>query len=294
VDWVELPADVKRHYPWPGARLTLSTGHSLHYLDEGEGEPLLMVHGNPTWSFYWRTLVQGLSDRFRCVVPDHLGAGLSDMPEDYPYRLDDHIRNLVELIDHLDLRGVTLMVHDWGGPTGFGAAVERPDRIARVVVFNTAVFHGPVPLSIRACRLPLVGDVLVRGLNGFARAAMIRATADRARFRDGVAAGYLAPYGGWAHRVGHLGFVRDIPIEANHPTRAWIDRLTKEVPERFGDRPAQIYWGAQDFVFTDWFLDRWRGLLPQAEVTRYADVGHWVVEDAHERILPKLRGFLGA
>lgn len=294
MDWVELPADVKRHYPWPGAHLTLSTGHRLHYLDEGKGEPLLMVHGNPTWSFYWRTLVQGLSDRFRCVAPDHLGAGLSDMPEDYPYHLDDHVRNLVELLDHLDLRGVTLMVHDWGGPIGFGAAVERPDRIARLVVFNTAVFHGPVPLSIRACRLPLVGDVLVRGLNGFARAAMIRATAHRARFRDGVAAGYLAPYGAWASRVGHLGFVRDIPIEANHPTRAWIDRLTKEVPARFGDRPAQIYWGPRDFVFTDAFLDRWRELLPRAEVTRYADAGHWVVEDAHERILPKLRPFLGA
>lgn len=303
MDWVELPADVKRHYPWPGAHLTLSTGHRLHYLDEGAGPPLLMVHGNPTWSFYWRRLVTQFSGAHRCVVPDHLGAGLSDMPEssgrsrasgaaNFSYRLADHVRNLVELIDHLDLRDVTLLVHDWGGPVGFGAALERPERIARLVVFNTAVFQGPVPLSIRACRVPVLGDWLVRGMNGFARAAMIRATGHRERFADGVGRGYLAPYGSWATRVGHLGFVRDIPIEAGHPTGPLIERLTTEVPRVFADRPSVLIWGPQDFVFTDAFLERWKGLLPRAEVHRFADAGHWVVEDAHERIVPILESFL--
>ena len=102
MNFAELPEEVRRHYPWPGERLKLSNGHALHYLDTGKGEPLLMVHGNPTWSFYYRTLVAGLEDSYRCVVPDHLGAGLSDKPQDWTYRLADHVANLVELIDHLD------------------------------------------------------------------------------------------------------------------------------------------------------------------------------------------------
>jgi cis-3-alkyl-4-acyloxetan-2-one decarboxylase len=290
--WSDLPAEVQRHYPWPGEHLALPSGHRLHYLDEGKGEPLLMVHGNPTWSFYWRTLVQGLSDRYRCVVPDHVGAGLSDKPADWSYRLQDHIDNLVALIDHLDLRDVTLVVHDWGGPIGFGAAVARPERIARLVVFNTSVFLEHVPLSIRMARWPVTGEWLVQGLNGFLRVARLRAIGDGARMRDGVWRGYSAPYRGWSDRIGHLKFIRDIPIEADHPTRAVVERLTERVPALFRDRPALLIWGEKDFVFTPRFLDKWRELLPQAEVERYPDVSHWVVEEAHERIVPRMQAFL--
>ncbi|MEQ1564600.1 MAG: alpha/beta fold hydrolase [Myxococcota bacterium] len=288
--WAQLPEDVKRHYPWPGKHLTLSTGHKLHYLDEGQGPVLLMVHGNPTWSFYWRTLVQGLPG-YRCVVPDHLGAGLSDKPTDYPYRLDDHIRNLVELIDALDLRDVTLMVHDWGGPIGFGAAVQRSDRIKRLVVFNTSVFLEHLPLSIRLARYKGVGELLIRGFNGFVRVALIRAIGDSARMKNGVSHGYTAPYDSYDHRVGHLAFIRDIPLEEGHPSRGWIERLTESVPRLFKDVPILFLWGDQDFVFTPRFLEQWQKWFPNAEVVRFADAAHWVVEDAHERIVPRLLAF---
>ncbi|MEZ4239014.1 MAG: alpha/beta fold hydrolase [Myxococcota bacterium] len=290
--WDDLPEDVRRHYPWRGEFLTLPNGHKLHYLDEGQGPPLLMVHGNPTWSFYWRRLVAGLSDRYRCVVPDHLGAGLSDKPADWTYRLQDHIDNLVALIDHLDLRDVTLVVHDWGGPIGFGAAVARPERIARLVVFNTSVFLEHVPLSIRMGRWPVAGELLVQGLNGFLRVAKFRAIGDRDKLGDGVWRGYAAPYRRWSDRIGHLKFIRDIPVEAGHPTRAVIERLTEEVPAKLGDRPALLVWGERDFVFTPKFLERWQALLPHAEVERYPDISHWVVEEAHERILPRVTRFL--
>jgi haloalkane dehalogenase len=291
--WQDLPDEVRKHYPWPGEHLTLSTGHKLHYLDQGTGPVVLMVHGNPTWSFYWRTIVAGLADQHRCIVPDHLGAGLSDKPLDYPYRLEDHIRNLVELIDKLDLRDVTLLVHDWGGPIGFGAALERADRIARVVVFNTSVFMERVPLSIRLSRYKGVGELFIRGFNGFVWGAILRGV-DRKRMRDGVGRGYYAPYDSWDHRVGHLAFIRDIPLEEGHPTRAVIDRLTRDVPTTFADRPMLLVWGDKDFVFTPAFLEKWRAWFPNADVVRYPDAGHWVVEDAHERIVPKLREWLAA
>lgn len=290
----QLPDEVRRHYPWRGEDLVLKSGLRLHYVDVGprDGEVLLMVHGNPTWSFYWRTLVAPLSGRYRCVVPDHVGAGLSDKPEDWTYRLQDHVDNLVQLVDRLDLRKVTLVVHDWGGPIGFGMAVERPERIARLVVFNTSVFMEEVPLSIRLARMKGVGEVVVRGLNGFVRAGLLRAIGDRRRMRDGVGEGYVAPYDSWAHRIGHLKFIRDIPIEDGHPTRAVIERLTTEVPRLFAKTPTLFVWGDRDFVFTPVFLEKWRALLPHGEVHRFADAAHWVVEDAHERIVPLVEAFL--
>ncbi len=287
----DLPAAVKALYPWPGADLTLGSGHRLHYVDEGEGEPLLMVHGNPTWSFYWRTLVHGLSDRYRCVVPDHVGCGLSDKPQDWTYRLQDHIDNVVALIDHLDLQDITLVCHDWGGAIGFGAALARPDRFKRLVVFNTACFIMPVPLSIRIARLPMIGAPLVQGLNVFLRASYRWSLADRSRWADGVAEGYGAPYDSWSNRIAHLQFIRDIPVNERHPTRATIAHLDANVAS-LNDRPTVFIWGDQDFVFTPAFLENWQGRFPDAEVHRFADASHYVVEDAHERIVPLVRDFL--
>lgn len=289
-----LPADVRALYPWPGRNHTLTSGHTMHFVDEGSGEgsPMLMVHGNPTWSFYYRELVKAFAGSHRCVVPDHIGSGLSDKPQRWSYRLQDHIDNLVELIDALELSNITVVVHDWGGPIGLGAAAARRDRIGRLVVFNTSVFMEEVPLSIRACRLPGFGDLVVKGFNAAIRGAMARSLTDRGRMSRAVARGYAAPYPRWADRVGHMGFFRDIPLEPRHPTRATIARLTAEVPEAFADTPTTFLWGDQDFVFTPRFLERWLELLPHAQSHRFPDAAHWVVEDAHERIVPLMQDFV--
>ena len=153
-----------------------------------------MVHGNPTWSFYWRRLIRAFCDRFRAVVPDHLGCGLSDKPQQYPYCLQTHIDNLVSLIDQLDLQQVTLLGHDWGGPIGLGAALTRPERFWRFVLFNTGAFPPPyIPWRIRICRMPLLGCMAVHGLNLFSRAALRMAVADRHRFRTRPARGCSRP-----------------------------------------------------------------------------------------------------
>ena len=299
LQWNDLSNAVKAEYPWPGRYLnlagldTVKPGETmrLHYLDEGKGEPLLMVHGNPTWSFYWRNLVSKLSSDYRCIVPDHIGCGLSDKPQDWSYRLADHIENLSYLITALDLHDLTLVVHDWGGAIGFGAALKHPERIKRIIVFNTAVFMDDVPAEIRWVRKPYIGPLVIQGFNGFIRAGLFRAIADRNRVKGAVGEGYMAPYNSWANRYAHLAFIRDIPLEDDHPTRPVINELERRVSE-LNDKPTMFIWGEKDFVFTPAFLDRFIEKFPDAEVHRLPEAAHFVVEDAHEKIVPLMRDFL--
>ena len=154
-------------------------GRRMHYVDEGAGPAVVMLHGNPTWSFYYRELITALRDSYRVIAPDHIGCGLSDKPQDYPYTLATHIENLERLLDHLGLDDITLAMHDWGGAIGCGFAVRHPQRVGRLIVLNTAAFLGRTPWRIRMCRLPVLGPLLVRGLNGFARTATLMACKDR-------------------------------------------------------------------------------------------------------------------
>ncbi len=281
-------------YPFSSHILQLEK-FRYHYLDEGPSgsEPLLMLHGNPTWSFYYRNLILGLKDSYRCVVPDHMGMGKSDKPQDYPYTLSQHIDNLEKLVDHLKLDGITLVVHDWGGAIGMGFAVRHPGRIKRLVIFNTAAFLSlEIPLSLRLCRLPGFGAFAIRCFNAFARGAICWACKKQERMTKEVRAAYLAPYDNFANRVANLRFVQDIPMNSDSPSYAVVQHIEENL-KLFRDHPVQIIWGAHDFVFNDHFLERWQEIFPQAEVHRIEDAGHYVVEDAHEHILPLMKQFFG-
>lgn len=278
-------------YPFSSHSLQLDRLR-YHYLDEGSGENLLMLHGNPTWSFYYRNLILGLKGSYRCVVPDHMGMGKSDKPQDYPYTLSRHIDNLEKLADHLELDDITLVVHDWGGAIGMGFAVRHPDRIRRLVIFNTAAFlSSEIPLGLSLCRIPGFGAIAIRGFNVFARGAIRWACVKQERMTEEVRAGYLAPYDNFANRVANLRFVQDIPMSPDSPSYYVIQHIEENL-KLFQEHPVQIIWGAHDFVFNDHFLKRWQEIFPQAEVHRMEDAGHYVVEDAHERILPLLYEFL--
>ena len=168
----------KALYPFANHYLNRS-GLRYHYLDEGQGEPLVMLHGNPTWSFYYRNLVLGLRDAYRTIVPDHIGCGLSDKPDDsrYEYSLRQRVADLEALLDHLELRdNLTLVLHDWGGMIGMAFAHRHPERIKRLVILNTAAFPcrraSVCRLRCGWCRTPLIGPLLVRGLNAFSRGAI--------------------------------------------------------------------------------------------------------------------------
>src|SRR5690606_14034462 len=205
-------------YPFRGHFLTVEQ-EQLHYLDEGSGDPVLMLHGNPTWSFYYRNLVRDLRGRFRCVVPDHIGCGFSSKPQHYPYTLARHILNVERLVEDLDLRKITLVVHDWGGAIGMGFAVRNPERISRIVVLNTAAFLSRrIPWRINICRVPGLGALIIRGFNGFAGPAVFMATKKPGGLPREVARGFLLPYRSWGNRVANLRFVQDIPMSPRHPT----------------------------------------------------------------------------
>lgn len=281
----------RAEYPFQGKTLDMD-GLRYHYLDEGAGPPLVMVHGNPTWSFYWRKLVLALRSRYRVIAVDHIGCGLSDKPQDYPYTLARHTSNLARLVEQLDLRGATLLAHDWGGAIGLGAAVQESDRFERFVLFNTGAFPPPyVPFRIRVCRTPILGRIALRGLNLFAKAAVTMATVQRGGLPAPVAEGLLAPYDSWRNRVAIWRFVRDIPLSRRHPTYRTLEKLEADLP-MFAGRPVQLIWGLQDWCFTTVCLDRFQSLFPQAEVHRLDNAGHYVVEDAPDRIIPLVESFL--
>jgi haloalkane dehalogenase len=278
-------------YPFCSRSLDLD-GLRYHYIDEGAGDVLLLVHGNPTWSFYWRELVRKLSPKFRLIAVDHIGCGLSDKPRNYSYRLAQHIDNLSRLVERLDLDDVTLVGHDWGGAIGLGAALRSPRRYRRFVMFNTAAFRAArMPWRIRVCRTPLLGRFAVQGLNAFAQAALRMAVAHPDRMTPAVRAGLLAPYDSWAHRQAIYRFVEDIPMSPAHPSYETLVDIERRLAS-LADRPWMFIWGMRDWCFTPAFLARFLEFFPQAEVHRLADAGHYVVEDAHERIVPLVDEFL--
>lgn len=268
-------------------------GSRMHYVDEGEGPPIILLHGNPTWSFYYRDLIKGLRARYRVIAPDHIGCGLSAKPQRYRYTLDMHIKNVGRLIDHLGLRSISIGGHDWGGAVACGWAVRNPKRVNRMLILNTAAFlGGPIPLRIRICRWNGLGDLIVRGFNGFCRSALKQACMNRERMTPHVAKGYLLPYGSWRDRVGIMRFIRDIPVSPLVPSHRVVREIESGLHLLAG-KPMLICWGARDFCFNDWYLNEWRQRFPNAEVHRFADAGHYIVEDAHERIIPLIDQWMG-
>ncbi|SFH69620.1 alpha/beta fold hydrolase [Planctomicrobium piriforme] len=286
-----LPASLQQEYPFQSQAIELD-GLRYAYVDEGSGPVVLFVHGNPTWSFAWRKLIQGLTPDYRCLAVDHIGMGLSDKPADYAYRIGQHIDNLCRFIETLDLRDITLVGHDWGGCIGMGAAAKLPDRFRRFVMMNTAAFRSQrIPLRIAVCRTPILGPMGVRGLNLFSRAALTMAVAHHDRMTPAVQQGYLFPYDSWAHRIAVQRFVEEIPLRPSHPSYQTLVDVENGLAQ-FKHHPWQFFWGEQDWCFTTAFLDEWQQRFPNAKTTRFLDAGHYVFEDAHERIVPELRGFL--
>ena len=280
-------------YPFAANYFETNAGR-MHYVDEGpvDAPPLLMLHGNPTWSFYFRNLIRPLSATYRVIAPDHLGCGLSDKPQDAQYTLRAHIDRLAQLVESLRLTNTTLVVHDWGGAIGMGYAVEHPERIGRFVVFNTAAFPSShMPWQIGLCRIPGLGAVAIRGFNAFVRGALQTCTAHPERLTAAVRAGYLAPYDSWANRVANLRFVQDIPMSARHPGHRLLSNIGEDI-RMFQRHPLLLIWGAKDYVFNDRFFEEWRQRFPTARYHYIDDAGHFVVEDAHERIVPWIEGFL--
>lgn len=269
----------------------------MHYLDEGSGPSVLMLHGNPTWSFYYRNLVLDLQKDHRAIAPDHVGCGLSDRPEDarYGYRLEDRVVDIERLVDHLDLGSTfDLIVHDWGGMIGMAYAARHPERIRRLVILNTAAFPLPkskrFPWAIALAKNTRLGAWLVEYHNAFSRVAA-HVCCTKQALPPSVRDGYTAPYEGHGRSLATLRFVQDIPLRPGDPSFDLLQSTASKLPSLRG-KPMLICWGGRDFVFDDHFLAEWRIHFPDATVRYFPEAGHYVLEDETETIVGETRKFL--
>lgn len=270
----------------------------MHYIDEGprDGRPVVLVHGNPTWGFLYRNFIGPLTQAgYRTIVPDHLGFGRSGKPADPDlYRIPRHVARLEALLESLDLHDAVAVVHDWGGPIGLSWAVAHPERVSGLFILDT--FAGPqqrLSVLVRLFRTPGVGEVLVQGLDMFVRGFVFRVgVRHRERLTADVRRAYLAPHPTWSSRTGELVFPREIPVNATGPVAELLARLQRGLEQHFRSKPARIMWAMRDPAFTPAVLDQWRKTLPDAPVSELDDAGHYLQEDAYERIVPQLVSFL--
>jgi len=288
--------EFRKLYPFQSRTMRIR-GFRYHYLDEGTGDPVVMVHGNPTWSFYYRSLVKGLSHSYRAIVPDHIGCGLSDKPGvgQYDYRLKNRLEDFETFIRGLDLqKPLTLIVHDWGGMIGMAYARRHPEAIGRLIVLNTAAFPPPqekrLPLRLRLIRdMPMIGVPAVLGLNLFVEGALLMAS--RRRLPVPVRKGLRAPYDTPRNRLATLKFVQDIPLTERDPGFDIVKDVGNHL-HRLRHIPMLICWGAHDFVFDRDYYDEWHRRFPNAEMHYMEEAGHYILEDVPETVLALVKAFL--
>lgn len=272
-------------------------GHQYHYVNEGKGSPVVMVHGNPSWSFYYRNLVSELSKNHQCIVPDHIGCGLSDKPDDdgYDYTLVNRIDDLEALLDHLEVKeNITLVVHDWGGMIGMGYAMRYPERIKRLVILNTGAFHLPItkklPPALWLGRNTFIGTLLVRGFNAFSSVASYIGVKRKPMEKD-IRQAYVAPFNSWKNRISTLRFIQDIPLKPTDRNYQLVTDISESLAQ-FKKLPMLVCWGLKDFVFDKHFLVEWQQRFPDAKVHAFDDCGHYILEDASNEVVPLVRNFL--
>lgn len=269
----------------------------MHYVDEGEGEPVVFVHGDPTWSYLYRNLIKPLSSQRRCIAPDLMGMGKSSVPDEpYPYRLSHHIENLESLFLQLDLANITLVLHDWGGPVGLGFATRYPERVKRLVLMNTWAFApwpgGEFPKLLQMIRSER-GEKFVLEKNGYVRNALLGTTFHQENLTEGVLNAYLAPFPTPASRLALLCWTRDIPVAASDPSFPTMQAIEQRLA-LLADKPVLLVWGMQDPVLPESVLRRWQAIYPQATVHEIGDASHFLQEDAPTRIIDWLKVFLDA
>ena len=262
----------------------------LHYVDEGprDAPTLLFVHGNPTWSYLWRRPIEALSESGRrCVAFDHMGYGRSDKPPQLSrYTLQAHVDNALALIDELDLRDITLVAHDWGGPIGLGALLERRERLRAAVLMNTWAWELPsfVPSFIREFRTEGLGEILVLGGNLFVESipgGMARRATDPVMMDA-----YRAPFPDYWSRLAMLAAQRDIPFTERDRSAALMGSIHERLQEL--DMPVTLLWGMRDPVFQPVFMEQWRELFPSARVVELRDAAHFVPEDRPDALIKAL------
>lgn len=285
-----LPPTLRLLYPFVPKRIRVETGE-LSVVDEGEGPVVVMVHGNPSWSFLYRDLILQLRGRYRCIALDHQGCGFStDQP--HRMRMAEHSHNLGQVLDELGVERYLLVAHDWGGAIGAHRAGLQPERVEGMVFLNTAAFpFRRMPWQIRLARVPLLGRILMERFNLFALGAAKQGVVEP--LSTAAADGMLFPWMPADSRKAVSAFVDDIPWSAKHPTRDTILETEKNL-KKLQSKSCLLAWGMKDFCFDEKFLEEWIRRFPHAEVERYPEAGHYVFEDAGQPLLDRVDQFVGS
>jgi haloalkane dehalogenase len=261
-------------------------GLRMHYLDEGEGDPVLLLHGEPTWSFLYRKMIPPLAAVARCVAPDYFGFGRSDKPTERSwYSYDRHVGSITRLVQELDLRRITLVVQDWGGPVGFRFAVENPDRVAKIVVMNTGIgARAPGEEWLRfQSFMRRVGTEIVAGQ--LIRLSLMQPTSDE------IIAAYDAPFPVPESRIGIVQFPELVATSSEHPSAPAM--LAVRDGLRRLDRPALILFSDSDPIFSRQAAELMADLLPNAELDPPVEgAGHFLQEDRGEVLGARIAGWL--
>ena len=281
-------------YPFSQNYFVQPGGFRQHYVDEGQGEPLVMIHGNPSWSFLYRDMIKEFRSSMRTIAPDHIGCGLSEKPskDKFPYRLKDHVDNLERLLDSLKLdQPINLAVHDWGGAIGMGYATRNPDKIKRLIVMNTAAFrlpqNCPFPWPIWLFRNTKFGEFINNKFNAFALIASY--TCAIKGLTSKVRKGFLAPYDSAANRVATTRFVQDIPLVESDPSYSELLKIEENL-KNLNHKPMLICFGRKDFVFNRHFFNEWKRSFPRARVHSF-HAGHYLLEDVGAQVFSIMKNF---
>lgn len=274
-----------------------SSGLRLHYVDKGSGDPVVCVHGNPTWSFYFRSVIDALKDRHRVIAPDHIGCGLSDKPaiSQYDFSLKSRVDDLDALLEHLQIGDrVTLVLHDWGGMIGLAWAARHPGRVKRIIAINTGCTRlpasKPFPWSLWLGRNTKLGAWLILNRNAFVRLAAKWCVARKPLPPD-VRAAYFLPYPTPADRLSVMKFVQTIPLRDGDPGMDIVKQVEDSLPS-YANVPTLLLWGLKDFVFDKHFYAEWQRRFPHAEAHAWPDCSHYLLEDAGDEAIMRIEEFL--
>jgi haloalkane dehalogenase len=266
-------------YPFESRWFDSSRGR-MHYVDEGSGPPIMLCHGNPTWSFLYREIIVALRDRFRCIAPDYLGFGLSERPPGFGYTIEEHAQVVGELVDHLNLDGYLTMGQDWGGPISMAVDTARADRVRGVVLGNTWFWPADDPSTKVFSKVmgswPMQWAILNR--NFFVERLIPAGTATS--LSDAVMAHYRGVQPTPEARAGVARMPKE--ILAAHPL---LERLARDVPAKLGSKPALFVWGMKDFAFRPGRnIPRMRETFADHVLVELPDARHFIQEDAPGRI----------
>ena len=264
----------KNDYPFQSKYFDLPMGR-MHYVDEGKSaHAIVMVHGNPTWSYTYRKLIKSLSHKHRCIALDHIGFGLSDKPIEWDYLPENHAINFEKFLNHLDVKSISLIVGDWGGPIGLSFAVNYPNKIKSIVITNTwmwslkGIFHFEMFSKFMG---GIIGRALIKRYNFFVKVLMKRMF--RAKLAPSVHQHYIEPLKLPMDRKGCWIFPKQIIGSSNWLAKLWDKRHS------IVNKPSLIIWGKSDIAFRDVELEKWKSIFTELEVHEYGEVGHFVQEE---------------